>query len=97
MTDCFADYCQGEAFFPPRVAYAGDNPVMFDLFMRRGDCILVLPEPNDLPQTSAYPIVPLRVTDWSFRLSIWQSYHKSKARTQAGKKFGQYLYERLRT
>ena len=97
MTDCFADYCQGEAFFPPRVAYAGDNPVMFDLFMHRGDCILVLPEPSDLPQTSAYPIVPLNVTDWSFRLSIWQSYHKSKARTQAGKKFGQYLYERLRT
>lgn len=97
MVDCFAAYCQEEAFFPPRVVYAGDNPALFDHFMRRGDCILLLPVPSLLPEQTPYPIVPLDVTDWSFSLPVWQAYHKSKARTQAGKAFCQYLYEQLRT
>lgn len=97
MVDCFAAYCQENAFFPPRVAYAGDNPVLFDRFMQRGDCVLVLPMPSIVPEQTPYPIVPLDVTDWDFTLPIWQSYHKSKARTKAGNDFCQYLYERLHT
>ncbi len=93
MVDCFAAYCQEEAFFPPRVVYAGDNPELFEQFLRRDACILVLPEPLCAPDG----LIPLTVTDWNFSLSLWQAYHKSKARTKAGKEFCQYLYEQLRT
>lgn len=96
MVECFAAYCQDTAYFPPRVLYAGDNAFLFDQFMRSNQSVLLLPLPSAVPEQLAYPIVPLEVTDWNFELAIWQAYHKSKARTKAGKDFCQYLYECLR-